>query len=438
MKPATNMVEFARNLKAGEFITEKTQEFYVPIFEDILKKIRTQIIVNDNIDKFTFLVTGQSGTGKTSALNFLTDEQLSAKYEIVSMHGRELLDLNDVDIIDILLMIPSVLIAKHPDLEKKYLKKIDELQKVADGSLEKEAETNKTRSSESGIQGNGGVGFDLFSFVKLKMEAFVSYRREKQLRETIRQKFQIKKNDLVKIVNEIINDYYEIGGTKKKLLLIIDDLEKIRDPEQIRSLFIENQSYFRDIWCKKIITFPISLSTEQDFRADETVPEYFGLCLTDNPLLKVQSQSHKKKIAENRSLMVEIVRRRMVEGTNLIKPDAIEKAIDYSGGLIKQYIQLLYLAAINSIKEGTENAVITTLDVDAAIEGERNNMARSVITTPKIEMLKQIMDHHKPTSTNNDIFIKAIIGNQIIIYQNGDPWYDVNPIIRSTIINYSE
>ena len=74
-------------------------------------------------------MSGQSGTGKTTALNFLADEKLSGKYIIKHVYEREIFDLNDVDIIDILLGFSFELIGSDAGLQAKYLEGLDRIQK---------------------------------------------------------------------------------------------------------------------------------------------------------------------------------------------------------------------------------------------------------------------------------------------------------------------
>ena len=65
-------------------------------------------------------------------------------------------------------------------------------------------------------------------------------------------------------------------------------------------------------------------------------------------------------------------------------------------------------------------------------------MSRAVISTNRINMLNTIRQENKPSTDNDELFINALISNQVIVYQNGVPWYDVNPIITDTVKKYSK
>lgn len=75
MKKATTINEFANNLLSENLEIEKDDNVYVPIYKDKLEVLQ-DVILNDEVESQTFFVAGQSGTGKTTALNFLKTKQL--------------------------------------------------------------------------------------------------------------------------------------------------------------------------------------------------------------------------------------------------------------------------------------------------------------------------------------------------------------------------
>ena len=100
-----------------DWLDETNAHFHVNIFDDTIEDIRTELDYNE-LSKHTIYITGQSGAGKTTALNFLPDERTKEKYEAVKFYGNELLELDDVNVIDILLMISYQLIKDNKELEK--------------------------------------------------------------------------------------------------------------------------------------------------------------------------------------------------------------------------------------------------------------------------------------------------------------------------------
>ncbi len=78
---------------------------------------------------------------------------------------------------------------------------------------------------------------------------------------------------------------------------------------------------------------------------------------------------------------------------------------------------------------------INESDIENALLEERNLLGRSVIGKERIGMLNDVMNHKTPAQDNN-LFIESILGNLILVNQNGDPWYDINPVIETTVKQY--
>lgn len=81
MKKATNINEFANNLIPENFLKPEDKDVYVPIYEDLLKVLR-DMVIKDEVESQAFFVSGQAGTGKTTALNFFTTKTLEKQYSI--------------------------------------------------------------------------------------------------------------------------------------------------------------------------------------------------------------------------------------------------------------------------------------------------------------------------------------------------------------------
>ena len=120
----------------------------------------------------------------------------------------------------------------------------------------------------------------------------------------------------------------------------------------------------------------------------------------------------------------------------MIENEALEEAIDKSGGIIRQLIRIVYVAAVNvRTLAGTG---ISPDDIKEAVNSLRNNMAGTIISTNKIDLLHTILDKNVPVSETSTEFIELLQANNVVAYENGEPWYEVNPIIRNTVKVYAE
>ncbi|MCK4766496.1 MAG: hypothetical protein KAW12_30150 [Candidatus Aminicenantes bacterium] len=121
MIKAKNINELANNL-LDQFLDQDDREFYVPIYDEILQELRDTII-NDQVEAQTFFVAGQSGTGKTTALNFLEDDELKKQFYVKYINMRNFFDDVDADILDLLLTFAFALV-QDTHLQDRYYKEL--------------------------------------------------------------------------------------------------------------------------------------------------------------------------------------------------------------------------------------------------------------------------------------------------------------------------
>ena len=416
MERAKNIMELVNNLDPTYVLTSKDKNVYVPIYEKILIDLRDRIL-NDLLESQTIFVSGQPRTGKTTALNFLPDNNINAKYDVKYIHGRDLFDPQDINIIDILLMFGYELLKNNDSLEKKYFDKLEKVHKIKDGILKEE----KENENEFSI----GINAKFFAYFKL----------EHTYRKKAREIFKLKKPQLLETINEMITAYYEQSDSDKKLLIIIDDLDKLRNLDQIKSIFIEDRFYLTQINCKKIIAIPVSLTTEPDILSSAMDIPQFCLRLSENPIDKTADIKEDETVKKNKSLFREILQKRIETGKRLIENEAIEKAIEYSGGILGQYIQILYNAA--RIARQYQGEIITEEDVLDGLDTIKKTIERTIISKDKIDLLNTVRLNFKP-NVEGDTFVEFLLNNHIIAYSNGATWYEVNPIIKKTVEIYSE
>lgn len=430
MKPASTIEELYNNLNPF-FIPEqgRDENVYVPVFDEALRKLRTQILAGD-YPKECFYITGQAGSGKSTALNFLKNDKLEDKFELIYIQGRQLLDLADVDVIDVLLMFA---LEVNERLKKKG-ELTEKLRKIDNKHRERaEIETTQQTLKGTGTEGSYDISLSarFFQFFGIGAEFRQRYRREKEYRIVTRSFFTFDKNELLKLVNDLIHQYYQDNGSSKKILAIFDDLEKIRNIDQMNSLFIENSYYFRDIECKKVLTYPIYLTTNPTFK--EINRYFFGLKIYKNPLEPTDDHD---TVERNRNFFSEIIRKRIQSEKILIQEDAISHAIEISGGNLKQYLDILYRAALFVLN--LEGRNISLDDIRQATYDEKRNLEQAIIGDKLIRILYTIATKHLPVIEEETTeFIQAILSLQVIVFYNNSVWYDVNPLIRKTIEVYA-
>ncbi len=431
---AKNLLEFARNLTIVQDLERDADLFYVPIYENTIKLIRQTLITSLNPTDL-FFATGQQGTGKTTALNRVPNSLLEEQFTFIHIKAGKTMNLDDLDIIDLLLFIGFEIIEREPGLEELFYTELDEIQGIKDGTLEKIQVSNTNTNLSAGAKVETGVEPDqnligklVFSFLKLKAEIFGSIKIDREFRNVIRKRFVLKKYRLVELINKIIAEYEEIKG--KNLVLIIDDLEKMKDVKQMKELFINNLNVLDSLKCRKILTYPIHLSFEPEMRP--RVQYRFVLRIKTPPSHRYRPDKEPEK---NRELLKEIAYKRL-ENKEIITSEALDLAIEYSGGIIRQFIQILWMAVNLKITETESyNGTLQKHDIEKAIKHFKREYSNAVIGET-IEMLKYIADTNKPPKHLNETFIKAVLGTQVLVYFNDNTWYDVNPLVKEAVEEY--
>jgi DNA polymerase III delta prime subunit len=287
--------------------------------------------------------------------------------------------------------------------------------------------------------GEGSAGGGFLNFVKLKAGFFFNLRMDTSYREYTRKIFNLKKPDLHQLISKMIDDYIEKITRGKKLLVIIDDMDKLREVSQINSIFIENRNYIFSLKCKKIISIPNHLTRVPEISNYSQYPiRQFVLRLSPNPFNgdTTTTKEEEKKIDTNRQMLRDVVKCRIEKGYSLIDADALEKAIDYSGGIIRQLIRIVRVAAVSVRTLDVEN--ISLENVSDAVNLLRNTLAGTITSSNRIKMLDTILKKNIPVSEKAEDFIELLLANNVLAYENGEPLYEVNPLISKTVKVYAE
>ncbi len=435
MKKAMTINELANNLLAGDLSSDKDANVYVHIYDEKLEELR-DVILNDAVETQTFFVTGQSGSGKTTALNFLKTETLEKHFFVKYIRMKDFLDEQDVDIIDFFLAFAFALV-KGTVLEDEYYRELVEMQKKREGELEESVEKQTGRKTGAGGEADSEAGAGLFNIIKLKAHFFANYKVDTSYRKTTREVFKLKKPYLQKLVNQLIDRFREKVSAGKNLLVIVDDMDKLTDIRQINAIFLENRNYIFGLKCKKVIPIPTYLVTipEIDNYARHNITQ-FVLKLTPNPIdTKVDKNKENKHIERNKKMLQEVIKCRIADGIDLIDAEALELAVKFSGGIIRQLIRIVHSAAAKVRRlKGTR---ITIEDIEDGIEAARNTITRTIISADKIKLLDTILTKYVPTSETSDEFRKLLHANNVLAYTNGTVWYEVNPLIKYTVEIYA-
>lgn len=432
MKRANNIIELFQNLNPIVFLTPEKKEFYVDLYPQDIKQIRVELL-HDPQPNTTVYVSGQTGSGKTTALNFLPDSDIENKYIIEYFYSNQLLQLDDINIVDVLLMLCYKLAANSEKLTLKIGERITEMAQQLRGELEKTIQTSKAHNAGGGGSIELGIFPKFLSIFGHKSSLHADYRFNYEKRNVTRQVLSPKLEDLLALTNEIIDGYLseKDPNNQKQLLIFLHDLNHIQDAKLIKELFIKNRYYLERLKAVKIITIPVGLRALPMFQAHIN---FLGLKTKQNPLTS-GNEGENQAIEHNKNLLRTIIEKRISEEADLIEDKALDTAIEYSGGIVRQLIDILHQAARKVI--ANDGNYIYEHDVREGMKGVRRKLSRSLIKKERIEILDFIRQNYASNTNDEDLFIESAAANQVIVYKNDDFWYDINPLIQNTVKSHA-
>ncbi len=427
MDITTFIENFKSDRKPG---SEEDAQFYVPIYENELSRLRKNFLYDSSRNKCVG-IKGQTGTGKSTALSNFPDGELRKKYEILHLNLEEYLELGDVHIEDVLLMIGFMLAEKSDDLRSTYIDKLGKLKEIQDGTRTEENQEVKANYLNSEVGGGLSIGGKFLEFLKLGGDFFMDYKHQEERRKIVREFVRPRKKQLFEMLNGMITQYLKAKNLDKQLLLILDGLEKCRNQESIQRLFqSEDNTYLFDLECPKIITLPISASTYPEVTAKLPPITHFILLTQDsaekNAAQEEMVKAHKKQL---KKLCL-----RRCNDEDVVDDDALELAIQKSGGVIRQFLGILREAAYSANRNKFR---LTKNDVEDGLKHIKLTMDGSIISGEIIEQLEAVRTEKYPGNGESDVFVRLLQTNLILGYGNGTAWYDVNPIIEETVKTYA-
>ena len=427
MEKAGTLKEVYHIFKPRNTITEETKELYVDIFKESMRRFVFDLENLDN-PRETYLIAGQTGNGKSSALNMLSINypKINKMYDFKYVVGRKNFEyLNKIDVADVLFNIAYAIIAEDDELFTEFTESLEKMEKLFNQELEEKISKTTNKAGKAQLASNLGIGGSILGIFKAKVDFSTSYSLSDEAVKSATEFFKFKKQELIKIINDIIFQYK--AKYKKDLIIVVDDLEKRED---INHLFMNSENHhaqlpiLNDLNLVKIITMPIHITRARYIKFGEL--KEFGLKLKKNDASPNQ---------KDRDLLKEVIRKR-VKKSNLITDKAIEKVIDMSGANMNQLIYLIHKGAMEAMLLETNR--LEEDEIEKASKGLQRELSPFVMNQRRF--LNQIKANNIAIDSDEDLknLEKAISNNIVFAYFNGNTWFELNPICLDSLDFYNE
>jgi energy-coupling factor transporter ATP-binding protein EcfA2 len=407
MPKATNLIEAYNNFVVEPLKTEEEfRVFYVERPKGApspIEELKDRIENAESAKKYLFL--GFRGCGKSTELNRLSRALDENRFLIVSYSISDELNVSDFDFRDFF----GSMALKIYDIAEKEIK----LERDIKDDF-REFMMRITKVSEEDITRYREAGISFSKFILLKLG------REAKTREYIRKELETKISDLIQRLNWLTMEVE--SKTSKRVVVIVDDLDKLARGQQAEDFFYKNYGLLIQPNCFVIYTFPIPLTFNPYY---QNVRHAFDGDII-LPQLPVRSRDRKRINEENFNFYKGIVDKRMDLG--LIEEEALKEAI-LSTGKTSEFISVMEDATIKAYRNGNEK--ITKEEVRKVLEKLMRAYDQTLTEVHKARLLeiyakKEARDRDISDSISRDLLFSLIA----VQYEDEEGrWCDVNPIL---------
>lgn len=444
MEPALSVAGLMNNLDVDESASQIADSMYVhALYQKHIEKLRFHLLESLRKNQ-TFFVAGQSGTGKSTALRFLPNKDIHDKFKVIYVKpgvAAELdaIDGKEVNIINVMVNIAETLVkvAKGLDLEHRN-KKGERYILECGGHFVQYVKQLRGHLTIEEVRADGNL---VESAAKISVEAilkyFTSLERERTSRKEVREVFAARIEDLQSELQKLIAEFENRLTGGKPVLLIIDDWEKLKNPDSIEKVFGLGISVLKQLNCSKVMAIPIKTAANESVAQEFLGTQVFFLKIKENPHphQNVYPEDAFESIRQTRDALKEVVLSRIDEHLrdDMFDQQALEKAIDYSGGILRQYLFIAKSAAAEAGQSSSSRIRLEHVNRAARMVGDSMVLAVSMNPADK-RALEYIYAHRLPSSElDPKLFQKLIINVYVIYNRNGLPCYHPNPLLEEML-----
>lgn len=243
--------------------------------------------------------------------------------------------------------------------------------------------------------------------------------REAKTREYVRKELDTQISDLIQRLNWLIIEVED--WTKKCVVVIVDDLDKLTRGQQAEDFFYKNYELLLQPNCFVIYTFPIPLTFTPYYQ--NVKPAFDDDVIL--PQLPVRGIDGGENDA-NLNFYREVVNRRIEPG--LIDAGVLNEAI-LSTGKLHEFVSVMKDASIKAYRNEREK--IAKEDVESALEKLRRTYDRTLTEAHKKRLLEIHESKEARDTGNDDATSRELLFSLTAVEyedENGR-WCDVDPLL---------
>lgn len=374
------------------------------------ESIRDQLLQHARPLKLFF--SGHVGSGKSTQINKLAaDKQLQDAFSIILLRieGGQAPFL---DAAQLLFLIAGVIF--QFGLDQKLLTENAKWKRIL---LELDTQIYGPTGTVA-KDGALAAEFNLL-LVKLRADLKVNEHSRRQFREL----GETKQNlliDLLKALTLDIENSLVAQSRHHSLLLLIDDLDKVRTPEQQKDIFNTNLSSLLALPFRVLLTVPTGVVFGPNRVEVRRALEH----LYPLRVLVKAPQSYDPErafIPDSDTFFSKALHQRVEPG--LFEDEAVRLATIYSGGVLRDFFRLLHTAVRVARNNGLD--VVDRRALRAAIRDERRRESAGLLA-PDYAALLAIHQTHAMAKDEDRRYLDE---SRVLECYNDKTWYEVSPLL---------
>ena len=395
------------------------------------------------------LLFGHRSSGKTTELTKLAADLASTNpnYFVVWLDAdANLANLNRVTPPDILFLMGMALYKMASDFLPH--KPDEELLQVMEESLETLVKEHKSgrevqirwkelldqlvcfAATLAGGAVAGPIGAFIGGQTVRKVSEFLGFDSTLTVEELRRREItEPRLRDLLAALNLLISRVSAENDVK--VVFLVDNLERISDPDQAMYLFAESSEWLGSIACRAIYTMPLHLYFSPIFsHVSASFPCYpFASIRVHAPHVGPDVPGEADEAGYK--VMRQVVRKRLAAPPLRLNPgeiiiaEALDVLVYGSAGIMRDMVALMRYAAREA--ELTEQSRIGEEVAWEAVYARRRDLSAALNVVYRQELQSVLKTHAAPTATEEGATL--LYGNYVVSYHNDDLWYDVHTAI---------
>jgi len=393
------------------------KDYYVARENSPLEEMKVLLLESDKNLKLLF--TGHKGSGKSTEINkFLSDARVRKKFIGINFSSLDALNPTDMTNLDILLTILGRIIQAIK--KSRDLRKNEEIKKIVKDCEHWTKNLEIERIVET-KRGRGILGKLNLYFIGVE----TGMRSDTIVRKSVREK--ITPSEIMEYIFIFSQQIEQLTG--KKLLLVIEDLDKC-DEGMIHRIFRDYSATLSDPKLPSTIySFPINLRYSKDFMV---IRNSFA-SVYELPNMKLRERATKERYSPGFETMLKAITSRMRE--ELMEPDAMETAVEMSGGNMLYLVQIISGAAIQAkkgyFKKGNPRGkeIITTTHVRRVVMDLRRDF-QGMLSANDLALVKK---YDGVDFSREEEILHLLHNTSLLLYTNNEFWTCAHPIVKELI-----